>query len=55
MSENSNIYNIFSRLSNSNNIKEDLNESLCLIEKQFKNKYLKTIEQDIRCCSKNFA
>ena len=32
MSENSNIYNIFSRLSNSNNIKEDLNEALCLIK-----------------------
>ena len=45
MSENSNIYNIFSRLSNSNNIKEDLNEALCLIEKHFKHKYLTPIEQ----------
>lgn len=55
MSENSNIYNIFSRLSNSNNIKEDLNEALCLIEKHFKHKYLTPIEQDIRCCSQNCA
>ena len=55
MSENSNIYNIFSRLSNYNNIKEDLNEALCLIEKHFKHKYLTPIEQDIRCCSQNCA
>ena len=55
MSENSNIYNIFSRLSNSNNIKEDLNEAICLVEKHFKHKYLTPIEQDIRCCSQNCA
>ena len=55
MSENSNIYNIFSRLSNSNNIKEDLNEALCLIYKHFEHKYLTPIEQDSRCFSQNFS
>lgn len=53
MSENSNICNIVQRLYNSNNIKDDLNEALCLVEQHFKHKYLSPIEQDILCCSKD--